>query len=60
MRKEDKYSERVLPLKREAALLKKEMSIKSSHAHEIIAKSYGYKTWISLLADDARKCYGPV
>ena len=37
-------------LKREAKLLKKERGIKSSHAHELIARSYGYNSYNHFLS----------
>lgn len=39
-------------LKAEAKLLKKLTGCKSTHAHEMVAKSYGYKTYNHFLAEN--------
>jgi hypothetical protein len=49
MRKGSKYSPFVLAAKAEATELRRTKGVGSSHAHEIVARSLGYKTWISLL-----------
>lgn len=35
----------------EARRLRTEQQIKLSHAYHVIAKSHGYKSWTSMLAD---------